>query len=140
MTTHLAKENLVRMVNKFNSISATLLPNKCKFRLFKNYRTISLISHPSREILVRVMLNRIKEKLEELMPDVIQTKTKHHPALRAIYFFSTQKRTHLERPFKKDVESHPVRATTRGLGAQCCSPIVYVSYLLATVINHDFAF
>ena len=57
MTTHLANENLVRMVNKFNSNTATLSPNESKFRLFQNYRTISLDSHPSMVIMVRVMLN-----------------------------------------------------------------------------------
>ena len=114
MTTLLAKQNLVRMVNRFNSNSATLSPNKCKFRLFQNYRTINLISHPNRVIMVRVMLNRIKEKLEELLPDVIQTKTKQHRTLRTVHFFRAQKRIHLERPFMTDVESHPVRATTRG--------------------------
>ena len=69
--------------------------------------------------MVRVMLNRIKENLKELLPDVIQTKTKQYRALQTVRFFRAQKRIHLERLFVTDVESHPVRATMRGLGAHC---------------------
>ena len=52
-----------RVVNNLIDNIATSLPNKGNFRLIKKFRTISLIWHPC--IMVRVMLNRIKERLAE---------------------------------------------------------------------------
>ena len=53
-------------MNKVIGNIAIPLLKKGRFRLINN-RTISLISYPS--IMVRVTLNRIKEKLEELLSE-----------------------------------------------------------------------
>ena len=42
------------------------LPKKGNFKQCQNYHTISLISHPSKTML-RVILNRLKAKAEELL-------------------------------------------------------------------------
>ena len=42
------------------------LPKKDNLKQWQNYRTISLISHPSK-IILRVMLKRLKTKAEELL-------------------------------------------------------------------------
>ena len=44
------------------------LPKKGNLRKCENYRTISLISHPSK-ILLRIILNRLKSKVEELLAE-----------------------------------------------------------------------
>ena len=45
------------------------LPKKGNLKQCQNYRTISLISHPSK-IMLRVILNRLKPKAEELLAEV----------------------------------------------------------------------
>ena len=44
------------------------LPKKGQLKQCKNYRTISLISHPSK-IMFRIILNRLKTKAEELLAE-----------------------------------------------------------------------
>ncbi|GFR92326.1 endonuclease-reverse transcriptase [Elysia marginata] len=44
------------------------LPKKGNLRLCNNYRTISLISHPSK-VMLRVILNRLKPKAEEILAE-----------------------------------------------------------------------
>ena len=44
------------------------LPKKGNLRLCENYRTISLISHPSK-VMLRVLLNRLKGKAEEILAE-----------------------------------------------------------------------
>ena len=44
------------------------LPKKGNLRQCQNYRTISLISHPSK-VMLRVILNRLKSKAEELLAE-----------------------------------------------------------------------
>jgi hypothetical protein len=44
------------------------LPKKGNLKLCQNYRTISLISHPSK-VMLRIILNRLKSKAEELLAD-----------------------------------------------------------------------
>ena len=44
------------------------LPKKGNLRQCQNYRTISLISHPSK-VLLRIILNRLKSKAEELLSE-----------------------------------------------------------------------
>ncbi|GFR65860.1 endonuclease-reverse transcriptase [Elysia marginata] len=44
------------------------LPKKGNLRLCNNYRTISLISHPSK-VMLRVILNRLKPKAEEIFAE-----------------------------------------------------------------------
>ena len=44
------------------------LPNNGNLKQFQNYRTISLISHPSK-IMLLVILNRLKDKAEELLTE-----------------------------------------------------------------------
>ena len=44
------------------------LPKKGNLRQCQNYRTISLISHPSK-VMLRVLLNRLKKKSEEILAD-----------------------------------------------------------------------
>ena len=58
---------MARVENNLIDNIATSLAKECDFRLIKKYRTISLISHP--RIMVRVMLNGIKEKLAELLSE-----------------------------------------------------------------------
>ena len=45
-----------------------MIPKKGNLRYCKNYRTISLISHPSK-IMLRIILNRLKGKAEELLSE-----------------------------------------------------------------------
>ena len=48
----------------------TTLPNKGNLQLCQNYRTISLISHPSKVMLrVRILLNRLKPQAEEIIKE-----------------------------------------------------------------------
>ena len=44
------------------------LPKKGNLKRCQNYRTISLICHPSK-IMLRVILNRLKAKAEELLAE-----------------------------------------------------------------------
>ena len=44
------------------------LPKKGNLKQYQNYRTISLISHPSK-IMLRIILNRLKTKAEELLAE-----------------------------------------------------------------------
>ena len=44
------------------------LPKKGNLKLCKNYRTISLTSHPNK-IILRVILNRLKGKAEEILAE-----------------------------------------------------------------------
>ena len=44
------------------------IPKKGNLLCCKNYRTISLISHPS-QIMLRIILNRLKDKAEELISE-----------------------------------------------------------------------
>ena len=44
------------------------LPKRGNFKQCQNYRTISLISHPSK-IMLRVILNRLKAKAEKLLAE-----------------------------------------------------------------------
>ncbi|GFS17809.1 endonuclease-reverse transcriptase [Elysia marginata] len=44
------------------------LPKKGNLRLCNNYRTISLISHPSK-VMLRVILNRLEPKAEEILAE-----------------------------------------------------------------------
>lgn len=44
------------------------LPKKGNLKLCQNYRTISLISHPSK-VMLRVILNRLKSKAEEILSE-----------------------------------------------------------------------
>ena len=44
------------------------LPKKGNLKLCQNYRTLSLISHPSK-VMLRVLLNRIKGKAEETITE-----------------------------------------------------------------------
>ena len=44
------------------------LPKKGSLKQYQNYRTIGLISHPSKLVL-RVILNRFKAKVEELLEE-----------------------------------------------------------------------
>ena len=44
------------------------LPKKGNLKQCQNYRTISLISHPSK-VMLRVILNRLKSKAEELLSE-----------------------------------------------------------------------
>ena len=44
------------------------LPKKGNLKLCQNYRTISLISHPSK-IMLRILLNRLKAKSEEILAE-----------------------------------------------------------------------
>jgi exonuclease III len=44
------------------------LPKKGNLKLCQNYRTISLISHPSK-VMLRIILNRLKSKAEELLAE-----------------------------------------------------------------------
>ena len=44
------------------------LPKKCNLQLCQNYRTISLISHPSK-VMLRIILNRLKLQDEEIIKE-----------------------------------------------------------------------
>ena len=44
------------------------LPKKGNLQLYQNYRTISLISHPSK-VMLRVILNRLKPQAEEIFAE-----------------------------------------------------------------------
>ena len=47
-------------------VSVISIPNEGNLRCSKNYRTISLISHPSK-IMLRIILSRLEGKAEELL-------------------------------------------------------------------------
>ena len=44
------------------------LPKKGNLQLFQNYRTMSLISHPSK-VMLRILLNRLKPQAEEIIKE-----------------------------------------------------------------------
>ena len=44
------------------------LPKKGNLQLCQNYRTISLISHPSK-VMLRILLNRLKPQAEEIIKE-----------------------------------------------------------------------
>ena len=56
------------MAEGVDTIGRHTLPKKANRRQCQNYRTISLISHPSKSML-RVILNRLKVKAEELLTE-----------------------------------------------------------------------
>ena len=45
-----------------------ILPKKCNLQLCQNYRTISLISHPSKGML-KILLNRLKLQAEKIIAE-----------------------------------------------------------------------
>ena len=44
------------------------LPKKCNLKLCQNYRTISLISHPSK-VMLKILLNRLKPQAEKIIAE-----------------------------------------------------------------------
>ena len=59
---------LTTLCQRIYSIHDHSTPKKGNVRLCKNYRTISLISHPSK-IMLRVILNRLKGKAEKILAE-----------------------------------------------------------------------
>ena len=66
MPKYLGNQDLVRRLDEI-AHNVTIL-KKGNLRCCKNYRTISLISHPCK-IMLRIILNRFKGKAEELLSD-----------------------------------------------------------------------
>ena len=56
------------MVKEWTQLLVIPLQEKGNLKQCKNYRTISLISHPSM-IMLQVILNRLKAKAEELLTE-----------------------------------------------------------------------
>ena len=59
------------------------LPKKGNTQQYLNYRTISLISHPSK-VMLRIILNRLKPQAEKIMAEEptgrLQSRKEHHRA------------------------------------------------------------
>ena len=62
--------------------SVITLPKKCNLQQCQNYRTVSLISHPSR-VMLKIILNRLKPQPEKIIAEEtgrLQSRKEHHRA------------------------------------------------------------
>ena len=56
------------MANPMDPVLVITLPNKDNLQQCQNYRTISLISHPSK-VMLKIILNRLKPQAEKIIAE-----------------------------------------------------------------------
>ena len=65
MQQNMAHQNMARTVDKVNSNNYT---QEGEAKLWKNYRTISLISHPSK-VMLKILFNRLQAKAKFILTE-----------------------------------------------------------------------